>query len=264
MTEHERHEHKCLEHQRHGIDENIPHREERAMQASKLYSVGAAEVHVWCASSNDFEGWDSLEAVMSRSEKETARRFRHTENRQAYELAHGLLRHLLARYLNCDPAKLEFSREEYGKPCLTTRDLAFNLSHSGDNVAIAIARSAVGVDIEKIKTKQVDADLINRCLTASEQRWLHAETEDSQRRFFRLWTLKEATLKADGRGLGIGCHEAELSMSADGEAATVAIENATWKACGLPAGREYCLAVAAREIRNIESRTVRHTGNLEF
>ncbi len=226
------------------------------------YSLDAAEVHVWCASSTDFEGWDRLDEVLSPSERETAHRFRHIENRRTYELAHGLLRHILARYLGSDPASLEFSREEYGKPRLTVRYLTFNLSHSGDRVAIAVARSEVGLDLEKVNIEQIDIDLIHACFTTSEQRWLEQGTNDPWRGFFRLWTLKEAVLKADGRGLSIRCHEAVLHMSPEGGSATVVIENAVWRAYELPAGSEYCLAVAAREIRRIRLHTVRHIDQL--
>lgn len=198
-----------------------------------------------------------------RIRKETAHRFRHPEDRRTYVLAHGLLRHILARYLRSDPARLKFSRGEYGKPYLTAGGLEFNLSHSGDRVAISVARSGVGVDLEEVKVQPIDVGLVSECFTESEQHWLERCTDDPYRGFFRLWTLKEAVLKADGRGLGAGCHQAALHMSSEGDSATVVLGNVTWRAYELQAGSDFCLAVAAREIRNVRIYPIRHVGQLK-
>lgn len=78
------------------------------------------------------------------------------------------------------------------------------LSHSDRWVAVALSRPGrIGVDIEAIRS--VSMSLERRCLTAYEMAWLN-EVEPGptrDRRFFRVWTAKEAYLKALGVGLSV-------------------------------------------------------------
>ena len=226
-------------------------------QNRTLTNLAAAEVHVWCASADEFQGWQYLDKLLSQSEKDAARRFRKPEDGQTYILAHGLLRHILGRYLGEDPGTLDFSSGEFGKPFLQPNDLAFNLTHSGNRVAIAVARSSVGIDLEQIKIQSVDSCLISTCLTASERHWLEQQTDDPHRGFFRLWTLKEAVLKADGRGLANGCHAAMLLMKPHGIEATAVLDGVVWTAYELEAGSKFCLAVAGQNVQRVRLALVR-------
>src|SRR5205085_1762232 len=66
-------------------------------------------------------------------------------------------------------------------------------------VAIAVGRCELGVDIEMHRPLQAMQALVERVFHRDEQRWL-AEQSDLESAFFRLWTLKEALLKAAGTG----------------------------------------------------------------
>ena len=95
----------------------------------------------------------------------------------------------------------------YGKDCKPyTKNMKFNISHSGDYVALAVAESEVGVDIEKIRgySEKVAA----RCFTADELEWMGRRGTCES--FFRLWTAKESLMKA----LGLGLKLAPKSFSA--------------------------------------------------
>lgn len=83
----------------------------------------------------------------------------------------------------------EFQQTEHGKPCLLNAPLFFNLSHSGNITALAIAKQEVGLDIQE-RTERAFPAALSR-LTPAER------AED----FFALWTAKEAYIKYKGGSL---------------------------------------------------------------
>ncbi len=162
-------------------------------------AVGA--VHVW--------RWRLDRAVvgatgLAADEQLRADRFRYDHDRQSFIAARSGMRRILGRYLDCDPAAIEFSYGSHGKPFLADRAIEFNLSHSGDWALLAVAVDrAVGVDIERIKPVAELEKLTARFLLAAEhERIVALDAADRVLAFFRTWTCKEAYLKATGEGLG--------------------------------------------------------------
>lgn len=96
----------------------------------------------------------------------------------------------------------EILRDEMGKPYFKDSELHFNVSHSGEYLAIAISESAVGIDIQEPKNIK---DGMYRKVVQPEERSLIGE--DRQNDFLRLWTLKESFVKAVGKGLRISMKE---------------------------------------------------------
>lgn len=92
----------------------------------------------------------------------------------------------------------EILRDEMGKPYLKDCKLQFNVSHSGDYVAIAISESPVGIDIQE--TKSIKDGMYRKVVQPEEQVLIG---EDRQKDFLRLWSLKESFVKAEGKGLCI-------------------------------------------------------------
>lgn len=92
-------------------------------------------------------------------------------------------------------ANLEICADENGKPYFKNRpDFHFNISHSGNLIAVAFSSSPVGVDIEKLR----DANLkIAKRYFSSEEKDYVKNYQD----FFYVWTRKEAYLKRTGTGL---------------------------------------------------------------
>lgn len=76
----------------------------------------------------------------------------------------------------------------------------FNISHSGQVVVCAIASGKVGIDIEKIR--KVSIDHFNRQFSENEWKIIH-NAADREQQFFEFWAIKEAVIKADGRGMEI-------------------------------------------------------------
>jgi 4'-phosphopantetheinyl transferase len=146
---------------------------------------------------------EKAERLLDDAERRRAARFRSRELRQRYAVAHAALRLLLAESLGIDPLAVELGTLEGGKPALALdRSLDFNLSHCGDLALVAISScGAVGVDVECIGPVEV-GPLASRVCTPAERAALASlAPPDRTCAFLRLWTAKEAYLKARGTGL---------------------------------------------------------------
>lgn len=89
-------------------------------------------------------------------------------------------------------------RDEMGKPYLKDSTLHFNVSHSGEYLAIAVSESPVGIDIQE--TKMIRDGMYRKVVRPQENALIG---DDRQKDFLRLWTLKESFVKAEGKGLRI-------------------------------------------------------------
>lgn len=156
------------------------------------------------------------EALLSEDEAARGRRFVSEALRQRFVAARAGLRARLAGHLGVDPRGLVFVENAWGKPRLARHPtLHFSLSHSGDYAVLAASEALeVGADIERVR--ELDhLDLARRYFHPGEVVAIEGAGEaDAQRlAFFRLWTLKEAVVKALGRGLSIPLDSFELSIS---------------------------------------------------
>ena len=99
------------------------------------------------------------------------------------------------------PDAAEIDRTEEGKPFFPKYPgFCFSLSHSGLWAACAVGSEELGVDIQK--TVSVKRWVQERCLADAERVWLDGLPEaERDAAFCRLWSLKEAYLKALGSGL---------------------------------------------------------------
>lgn len=163
----------------------------------------------------DFGGYyDDLLAELPAEEHRRATRFRIAAARHRFVLAHSVLRRSLGSLIDADPGDLVFSTGERGKPLLTVPEIVdppqFNLSHSGNTVVFVVGSVDLGVDVEGLREVSNAARLARRFFSPSEQ--LMINTLDGATRdhaFLRIWTQKEAYLKATGLGVGMPLCEVE-------------------------------------------------------
>jgi 4'-phosphopantetheinyl transferase len=157
-------------------------------------------VHVWLAGLGEFDGEPATPA-----DKVRAGRFMQDDDRRRFLAGRVLARRVVGNYLGYSPAEVTFALTAFGKPYLCQRggpDLRFNLSHSGDMVALAVSLDdEVGVDIETAAPDNAD-ELVSIVLSELEL-YAFARLPLVQRpaAFLRCWTRKEALLKAAGTGL---------------------------------------------------------------
>jgi 4'-phosphopantetheinyl transferase len=141
--------------------------------------------------------------VLDGGERARAAAFLNERDRQQYTVAHGALRILAGRALRVTPSALRWDRGPYGKPALAApgAELSTSLSHSADLVAVAIAAGrAVGVDIQHLVPRLDVVAMSARFYPAAEAAYVAAGRDAGARadRFTRLWSRKEAVVKAAG------------------------------------------------------------------
>ncbi len=146
-------------------------------------------------------------AMLNTAERQQYDRFRFKHLRRNYLLTRVLLRSTLSKYvLAVEPKQWTFGVGQYGKPYIEHiegGELEFNLSHAGSWIALAVRRGEpVGIDIEPIPTGHNVIEAVSKYFTGPEIDWLSQHERSHQRdAFIRLWVMKEAYIKATGRGL---------------------------------------------------------------
>jgi 4'-phosphopantetheinyl transferase len=161
-----------------------------------------------------------LTAAFTDRERERAALFATEEWRERWSAARGTLREILGTAAGTPPAAVRFRYGGHGKPELDpsssprARELRFNISHSGELALVALARVEVGADIEHRKPRRTD-DIARRFFAPGEQQRLFAFSgRERESAFFRLWTCKEAFLKATGEGLSRSTRSYEIELTA--------------------------------------------------
>jgi 4'-phosphopantetheinyl transferase len=141
--------------------------------------------------------------VLDDGECAHAAAFSRQRDRQRYTVAHGMLRILAARELDAQPSALTWVPGQYGKPELAPpwSGLHTSLSHSGGLIAAAIAVGRpVGIDMQDMVPGLNAVALSARFFPPAEAAYVAAGRDADARagRFTRLWTRKEAVVKAVG------------------------------------------------------------------
>lgn len=128
---------------------------------------------------------------------EKAARYHNPKDRLRNLAGEALSRYVIQQTTGRLPAGA-FPCSEHGKPYLEKEDIFFNISHSGDYVAVAISSENIGVDIEKLRRNKMQ--VARRFFSEEEIHALQTTTTPDED-FTRLWSLKEAYLKYAGSGL---------------------------------------------------------------
>jgi 4'-phosphopantetheinyl transferase len=162
------------------------------------------------------------------------------------------LRALLAVYLGVSPDALAFVDDAHGRPELASPWnglLQFNWSHSVDRALVAVARDVVpGIDLERIRPRPRAMALAERFFHPSETADLAALDEARREHaFLKLWTGKEAVLKALGRGVAFGLHRLQLDMTPPARLLWLDGDDPTqWQLHCIDVGSGYLASVAWR------------------
>ncbi len=163
------------------------------------------EIHVWYAHlSLSEQDADRLLPMLDPAEQARAARFALPHLRTRFIAAHAFVRQVIGQSLDLPSASVEYGYSSQGKPhLLNDRGIRFNLSHSADLAALAVARDReLGIDIEHIHELSDMLGLAQRYFAPAEISWLLGTAPEQQpAAFFSCWTAKEAYVKARGDGL---------------------------------------------------------------
>jgi 4'-phosphopantetheinyl transferase len=170
------------------------------------------EVHVWHlplgqVAQRDLER--CYDRLLTPDERQRCERFAFERDRRQFLAGRSLLRIVLSKYAAIPPDLWRFRVNDYGKPAIespaTGPDLWFSVTHTSSVAAVAVAAGfQVGVDAECV-SRSTDWQTVAENYFAPEE-WIYLTSlSDAEQRagFFRVWTLKEALLKAVGQGLSI-------------------------------------------------------------
>lgn len=164
-------------------------------------TVSAAQLERWCA-------------LLDKDEIAAAERHSLEAGRAAYVACHALTRRLLERVAGVEAAMWRFAAGELGKPHIVdpSSPLHFSHSHAGGLVACAVAAFPVGIDAEQ-RNRAVAPATMEAVLAPSERALLMAAAPASRAEtFLQLWTLREALVKATGRGLSFPREEFAFAL----------------------------------------------------
>jgi len=195
-----------------------------------------------------------LRSVLSPDEGARADRFRVAADRARFVAARGALRRILARYTGERPEDLRFSYAAWGKPGLEpvagAHRIEFNVSHSGQLALYAVAEGRrLGVDVERIVPVTENDERLSRSWLSERELVEMSATDASARtrRFYSLWTRKEAYLKARGEGLSLDPDRVRIPYDPVGGSFESAFEfgaAARWTLRELEVGPGYAAALA--------------------
>lgn len=146
-----------------------------------------------------------LGGLLSPEERKKSGRFRFDLDRESYTIVHGLLRRILGDYFNIPPSVVEIGYDNMGKPSVKSGrgKMFFNLSHSAGVSVLAFDRDhEIGVDVEQIVSDFEYLPVVDRFFNGEEKKNLLTPKSGGIMEFYRIWTRKEALLKAIGTGIG--------------------------------------------------------------
>jgi 4'-phosphopantetheinyl transferase len=139
-------------------------------------------------------------SFLSEERREHFNRFKNSKSALRSIFGELISRKILSEKLLTAPSYFEFKKTENGKPYLDSKDIHFNLSHSGEWVVFAYCDRETGIDIEKVRP--VNYRIAERFFSSGENDILSGlKGKRKLNFFFDLWTLKESYLKMLGTGL---------------------------------------------------------------
>jgi 4'-phosphopantetheinyl transferase len=219
--------------------------------APQRLMLAPAEIHLWRARCD--EGPEPLHylELLSPDEKERAGRFAIDGARRDFVVSRGVLRELLAAYLNTRPREIVLRYGVHGKPYVSVDSaeptLRFNVSHSKGLAIFAFSLEAeVGVDVERIRAEFPGREIAERFFSEQEVAALgKLAPELSSEAFFTCWTRKEAYVKARGGGLQIPLRSFSVGLQEDEDEQIVDESGKEWSIYPFEPGGGFAAAVAA-------------------
>jgi 4'-phosphopantetheinyl transferase len=224
------------------------------------------QVDLWMARAARWRGsamLASLSDILSDEERARVARMALPEGQYQQLMTRALTRKVLSRYLPAiAPAEWRFERNAHGRPSIAAdmpdvaRRLHFSLAHTEGLVLMAVAEvPMLGVDVERADQRAPLA-VARRYFSVAEIEQLETLAAAEQpRRFRRLWTLKEAYLKALGTGVAGGLDS--MTFHFDGDSVRFEREGdpnaASWVFREFEVEGEFLLALAVldRERRDV-------------
>jgi 4'-phosphopantetheinyl transferase len=177
------------------------------------------EVQVWIVDLDDRTvPYAIVDALLSPEERKRAAHFVFEPDAWHFSLCRATLRLGLAIYLGKPPADISIRTAERGKPYVEDGGIHFNVSHCRGVGLIAFTRvGEIGIDVEAVQPGIEGLDIASENFTTNETEWIASAPSPlaQAQRFTRLWTRKEAVLKATGKGIVEGLKSFDISRGSE-------------------------------------------------
>lgn len=186
----------------------------------------------------------SLAALLDGEEQTRADRFVFPQDRARFIVGRATLRRLLSTQLGVPPKAVRFRYGAGGKPELPCGTLCFNLAHAGGLALVAFAPRPVGIDVEPRRAIAEARGIADQVFCAGERAFLSTVPESGRAdAFLRLWTRKEALIKASGHGLGADLHALDVSAAAGLPWLDMRTRERTWRLWDVEIGPDHLAAL---------------------
>lgn len=149
-----------------------------------------------------FFRYERLLSVLPMERQLKIRRYHFDIDRKLSLFSELFVRFLACSILNVENSYIKFGKNEYGKPFLMgSTGFNYNISHTRNAIVVGVSQEPIGVDVEKIRG--FERGIADRFFCEDELHYIIANKSDASRRFYEIWTKKEAYIKWIGKGLSI-------------------------------------------------------------
>lgn len=220
--------------------------------------LGESDIHVWRARLDiPRGGLRTLERTLTPDERERIMNLASEVDRRRATASRGLLRSILADYVERPAAELAFTYGPAGKPQMSAaahgEPLHFNSTHSGEVLLVAVGRvPSLGIDVERIRSVARFDKVARRAFSEEERRRIDAlHSKERNEAFITCWTRKEACVKAIGQGVWSAFGRFEVSLEPGASAAVLTVDGdsaaaAEWSLYHIEPAEGYVGALAVR------------------
>jgi 4'-phosphopantetheinyl transferase len=180
---------------------------------------GEIHIHLLRTGSGNFQvPVKDLLSFLPAEERRRYAQFGLEDRRREFLWSRLLVRCVLASFLNRDMRDINFGYRDNGKPFLENSEIQFNLSHTEGLIACSVARRRLGIDVEKVtRGEEVERRwnlLARRYFSTAEKEFLLSQDRASRSTaFFRIFTMKEARVKASGEGLSLPLEDFSVPLT---------------------------------------------------
>lgn len=205
-----------------------------------------------------------LLALLDENERTRYGNYRREIDQLRFLTGRALIRAVAGRWLGVEPEAVRLDASCYdcgkphGKPTVVGPGAPeVSISHSGQRVALAIARGApLGVDVEEIRDAEV-TDLARISFSEAERAaFAHVPEPELRAAFFTYWSRKEAVVKTTGKGMSVPMsqftltpHDAPPAVTAS---RTAEVDPAALRMATLDPGDGYRASLAVLTVEDLE------------
>lgn len=183
-------------------------------------------------------------ALLHPDEIERAGRYHRRADRLRSLYTRSLLRILAGKYTHRNSLDIRLTAGSRQKPELADNpEWHVNAAHSGNWILLTVGRTSVGIDVEEIKPDFDFTDVISFTFSTQEQQYIGIGG-NALRRFYALWTRKEAFVKAVGSGIDETFAQVPSLPGLHAWAFTQPAAAEAWKVASFHAAEGYPAAIA--------------------